>query len=118
MPAIDTRNREILDGAVYMVVGRGTEGGPASYRLSITGVTVGQSDPHWGDIGHVMANSGYTLGAIQVDLGQRGTMPVGAISNSQRLSSKTSAQIGGGIISCGYANERAVSTGASTITCS
>ena len=81
MPTIDTRDREVLEGAVYMVVGRGTEGGAASYHLSITGVTVGRSDPYWGDIGHVQANSGYTLGAIQVDLGQRGTMPVGAISN-------------------------------------
>lgn len=80
MSTIDTRNREALDGAVYMAVGRGTEGGTASYRLSIAGITVGRSDPHWGDVGSVKANSGYSLGSIQVDLGQRGTWPVGAIS--------------------------------------
>ena len=83
MPTIDTRNRDVLNGAVYMAVGRGTEGGTASYRLSIAGITVGQTDPHWGDVGSVKANSGYTLGAIQVDLGQRGTWPVGSIDGGK-----------------------------------
>lgn len=90
MSTIDTRNREALDGAVYMAVGRGTEGGTASYRLSIAGITMGQSDPHWGDVGSVKANSGYSLGAIQVDLGQRGTWPVGAISGRPPKPSETS----------------------------
>ncbi|MFC6840506.1 peptidoglycan-binding domain-containing protein [Xanthomonas theicola] len=82
MPNINTSDHNSLAGSVYFVVGRGTEGGPSSYRLSIAGVTSGASDPGWGDANNVIANSGYTFGAIQVDLGQRGTWPVGAVENT------------------------------------
>src|SRR5690606_8176318 len=64
-----------LAGALYFVVGRGTEGGSASYRLSIAGVGPGD----WGKVGSVAANSGYSIGTVQVDLGQRGAWPRGAI---------------------------------------
>ncbi len=77
MSGIDINDKN-LPGAVYFVVGRGTEGGPASYHLSITGITVGTSDPYWGDIKSVAQSSGHTLGTIQVDLGQRGDWPLGA----------------------------------------
>jgi peptidoglycan hydrolase-like protein with peptidoglycan-binding domain len=72
---IDTRDLDALSGAVYFSVGRGTEGGSASYRLSVAGVTYGA----WGQVSQVAYNSGYTIGTIQVDFGQRGTWPVGSI---------------------------------------
>ncbi|WP_369978314.1 peptidoglycan-binding protein [Xanthomonas bundabergensis] len=78
---IDTRNLDTVSGAVYFSVGRGTEGGAASYHLAIAGVTVGTSEPNWGQVGKVAQNSGYSLGAIQVDFGQRGTWPLGSIEN-------------------------------------
>jgi len=80
MSMIDTSNKEALYGSVYFVVGRGTEGGAASFRLAIAGITVGAKDPYWGKPEEVIENSGYSLGAIQVDLGQRGTWPLGATS--------------------------------------
>ena len=46
MAGIDTHDVDSLAGATYFVVGRGTEGGPSSYHLSITGVTSGTSDPN------------------------------------------------------------------------
>jgi hypothetical protein len=73
MPNLDTHDLDAMTGATYFVVGCGTEGGPASYRLSIAGLTAGTSDPNWGHADRVKANSGYTIGTIQVDLGQRGT---------------------------------------------
>jgi len=78
---IDTRNLDATSGAVYFAVGRGTEGGPASYHLSIAGITRGTREPDWGEVSSVAQNSGYSLGAIQVDFGQRGTWPVGAIGD-------------------------------------
>lgn len=78
MAGPDTHDLDSAAGATYFVVGRGTEGGPSSYHLSITGVTVGTSDPHWGTPGRIVADSGYTLGTIQVDLGKRGTWALGA----------------------------------------
>ncbi len=77
MTNIDTRNLDALAGAVYFTVGRGTEGGSASYRLSVAGVDRSE----WGQPGAVAANSGYSIGTIQVDLGQRGTWPLGATTN-------------------------------------
>lgn len=79
MTNIDTRNLDTLAGAVYFTVGRGTEGGsPASsYRLSVAGVDRNE----WGQPSAVAENSGYSIGTIQVDLGQRGTWPLGATSN-------------------------------------
>ncbi|MHB1057920.1 MAG: XVIPCD domain-containing protein [Rhodanobacter sp.] len=75
---IDTRNIDAVAGAVYFVVGRGTEGGPSdSYRLSVAGVR--NSD--WGDVGAVASNSGYSIGTIQVDLGQQGLRALGAASD-------------------------------------
>jgi peptidoglycan hydrolase-like protein with peptidoglycan-binding domain len=74
---IDTRNLDALAGAVYFTVGRGTEGGSASYRLSVAGVDKSE----WGQVSAVAANSGYSMGTIQVDFGQRGTWPLGAIEN-------------------------------------
>lgn len=76
MKNIDIDDAAQRAGAVYFVVGRGTEGGPASYRLSIAGV----SHQEWGTVSAVAANSGYSLGSIQVDLGQRGTWPLGAVN--------------------------------------
>lgn len=38
MAEINTRDLDSLSGAIYFVVGRGTEGGNASYRLSVAGV--------------------------------------------------------------------------------
>ncbi len=75
MSGIDIKNRDQLVGAVYFAVGMGTEGGSASYHLSFAGVA--KSD--WGKVHTVAANSGYTLGAIQIDFGQRGDWPVGEI---------------------------------------
>jgi peptidoglycan hydrolase-like protein with peptidoglycan-binding domain len=78
MTNIDTRNLDALAGAVYFTVGRGTEGGPtSSYRLSVAGVDRSE----WGEATAVASNSGYSIGTIQVDLGQRGTWPLGATSN-------------------------------------
>ena len=82
MPGPDTRDIGSLAGAMYFIVGRGTEGGPFPYRLSITGITAGSAEPHWGRPEMVVANSGYSLGTIQVDLGQRGTWPLGATENA------------------------------------
>jgi peptidoglycan hydrolase-like protein with peptidoglycan-binding domain len=76
MKNIDTNKKEELAGAVYFVVGIGTEGGSASYKLSVAGVTKSE----WGTVGSVAANSGYSLGAIQIDFGQRGEWPVGGIA--------------------------------------
>ncbi|WP_338339155.1 peptidoglycan-binding protein [Xanthomonas euvesicatoria] len=78
---IDTRDLETVSGAVYFSVGRGTEGGAASYHLAIAGITVGTSEPRWGEVNRVAQNSGYSLGTIQVDFGQRGTWPLGSIEN-------------------------------------
>ena len=40
-PPLDThRVNDELVGAIYLVVGQGTEGGSASYRLSIAGITL------------------------------------------------------------------------------
>lgn len=77
---IDTRNLDATSGAVYFSVGRGTEGGPASYHLAIAGITQGLREPDWGVVSSVAQNSGYSLGAIQVDFGQRGDWALGAIS--------------------------------------
>lgn len=76
MKNIDINDAAQRAGAVYFVVGRGTEGGSASYRLSVAGV----SPQEWGTVSAVAANSGYSLGSIQVDLGQRGTWPLGAVN--------------------------------------
>lgn len=77
MDRIDLNNAEQRNGAVYFVVGRGTEGGAASYRLSVAGV----SNSQWGTVSAVAANSGYSIGTIQVDLGQRGTWALGSTSD-------------------------------------
>ena len=78
MPDLNTHDLGSLTGATYFVVGRGTEGGQSSYHLSIAGVTSGTSDPNWDNAAEIRANSGYSLGTIQVDLGQRGTWALGA----------------------------------------
>ena len=78
MSGPDTHDINSLAGATYFIVGRGTEGGPSSYHLSIAGVTSGTSDPGWGDAKKVVADSGYSLGTIQVDLGKRGTWALGS----------------------------------------
>ncbi len=77
MRQIDLNDPVQRAGAVYFVVGRGTEGGNDSYKVSVAGVGMRQ----WGDTSAVAADSGYSIGAIQVDLGKRGTWPLGAISN-------------------------------------
>lgn len=55
---INTRDLDATAGAVYFAVGRGTEGGVASYHLAIAGITVGLSEPHWGVVERVALNSG------------------------------------------------------------
>ncbi|MDR6214579.1 peptidoglycan-binding domain-containing protein [Paracidovorax wautersii] len=79
---IDTRDVNAVAGATYFVVGRGTEGGASSFHLSIAGVTVNKSEPNWGNVDSVRDNSGYSLGTIQVDFGQRGTWALGAVSGA------------------------------------
>lgn len=83
MPNLNTRDIDAVTGATYFVVGRGTEGGPSSYHMTIAGITVGKSDPHWGEVSRVADNSGYSLGTIQVDLGQRGTWALGATDGAK-----------------------------------
>jgi len=78
MPGPDTRDPDALSGAMFFIVGRGTEGGAASYRLSVAGV----ADNTWGDPSRVKDNSGYSIGTIQVDLGQRGTWSLGSADGS------------------------------------
>jgi peptidoglycan hydrolase-like protein with peptidoglycan-binding domain len=76
---IDTHNLDAMSGAMYFIVGKGTEGGPHSYELSVAGIT-GSSKPghQWGDVAGVASDSGYSIGTIQVDLGKRGDWPLGA----------------------------------------
>ncbi len=74
---IDTHDVDATAGAMYFIVGRGTEGGADSFRLSVAGV----SRAEWGTVGAVAANSGYSIGTIQVDLGQQGLRAVGAASD-------------------------------------
>jgi peptidoglycan hydrolase-like protein with peptidoglycan-binding domain len=83
MSGLDTHDINSLAGATYFVVGRGTEGGPSSYHLSIAGITSGTSDPGWGDAKKVVADSGYSLGTIQVDLGKRGTWALGSADGAK-----------------------------------
>lgn len=90
MPGLDTHAVDSLAGATYFVVGRGTEGGPSSYHLSIAGVTSSTSDPQWGKADKIAANSGYSLGTIQVDLGQRGTWALGATDGAALKAGQTS----------------------------
>lgn len=73
MRPIDTKDPVQRNGAMYFVVGRGTEGGNAAFRLSVAA-------NKWGEPSSVIANSGYSLGTIQVDLGQRGTWPLGSVA--------------------------------------
>ncbi|HET6807139.1 MAG TPA: peptidoglycan-binding domain-containing protein [Frateuria sp.] len=69
---------DALAGAMYFIVGRATEGGPSPYHLTIAGITLEGLEPNWGKVEKVAADSGYSIGAIQVDLGKRGTWPLGA----------------------------------------
>ena len=89
MPGLNTHDLDSLAGATYFVVGRGTEGGPSSYHLSITGVTAGTSDPNWGSADKIVADSGYSLGTIQVDLGKRGTWALGSTDGAAPKSGET-----------------------------
>jgi hypothetical protein len=57
MTNIDTRNLDALAGAVYFTVGRGTEGGSASYRLSVAGVDRSE----WGQASKMAASSRYNI---------------------------------------------------------
>lgn len=83
MPDINTRDANTVAGSMYFIVGRGTEGGPSSYHLSVAGITSGTSDPNWGHANKVKADSGYSLGTIQVDLGKRGTWALGSIDGAK-----------------------------------
>lgn len=73
MAGPDTRNPDAVAGAMYFIVGRGSEGGPDPYRMTVTGVNA----KTWGDPSAVILNSGYSIGTIQVDLGRRGTWGLG-----------------------------------------
>ena len=90
MSGPDTHDVNSLAGATYFVVGRGTEGGTSSYHLSVAGITSGTSDPNWGKADKIVANSGYSLGTIQVDLGQRGTWALGATDGAALKPGETS----------------------------
>ncbi|MCA3175791.1 MAG: hypothetical protein ING36_09680, partial [Burkholderiales bacterium] len=78
-----------LAGRIYFVVGRGTEGGNASYRLSVAGIAESKWQAAGGQNGtnstslkvkDVADNSGYTIGAMQLDMGARGLLKVGSTS--------------------------------------
>ena len=71
MRQIDLDDSAQRNGAVYFVVGRGTEGGTSPFKLGVAA-------NKWGDPSSVIDNSGYSIGTIQVDLGQRGTWPLGS----------------------------------------
>jgi hypothetical protein len=73
------KTKQELAASVYFVVGRGTEGGSASYKISVAGV----SESQWQSptLSSVKDNSGYTLGAMQLDLGARGTLAVGSTTS-------------------------------------
>jgi peptidoglycan hydrolase-like protein with peptidoglycan-binding domain len=90
MSGLNTHDLNSLAGATYFVVGRGTEGGPSSYHLSITGITSGTSDPNWGNADKIVADSGYSLGTIQVDLGKRGTWTLGSTDGAAPKPGETS----------------------------
>jgi hypothetical protein len=81
MPKLDTHDIDVMAGAIYFVVGVATEGGDDSYRLSIAGIG-STTDTEWGKVESVKADSGYSLGAIQVDLGQRGTWALGSTNGT------------------------------------
>jgi len=82
MSSLDTHDIDAVAGAIYFIVGRGTEGGASSYQLSVAGITAHGSHSNWGDPHGVVDNSGYSIGTIQVDLGQRGEWPLGATQNA------------------------------------
>src|SRR5579875_2243296 len=90
MPRPDTRDMDSLAGAMYFIVGRGTEGGTSPYHLSIAGLTYRGAEPDWGTSEKVAVNSGYSLGTMQVDLGQRGTWPLGATASTPPKTDQTS----------------------------
>lgn len=77
MSKLDTHDVNALTGANYFVVGHGTEGGNVPYQLSIAGITGAAGFP-WGKVDKVKADSGYSIGVIQVDLGKRGTWALGS----------------------------------------
>lgn len=77
---LDLHDLEAVSGALYFVMGRGTESGASSYHLSVAGVTVSMREPLWGSVAAVAQDSGYSLGTVQLDLGQRGEWPLGAVS--------------------------------------
>jgi hypothetical protein len=81
MSKLDTHNVDVVTGANYFVVGHGTEGGNAPYQLSVAGIT-GAADSAWGKVDRVKADSGYSIGVIQVDLGKRGTWALGSTKES------------------------------------
>lgn len=61
-PPLDTKtiNRDLV-GAIYFAVGRGTEGGNASYHLAIAGLTKGTPPNEkgtWGNQTLVAGDSG------------------------------------------------------------
>ena len=84
-PPLDTRKyNDDLAGAVYFAVARGTEGGNASYHLAVAGLTEGDppnENRTWGNRSYVADDSGYSLGTVQIDLGKRGTWPLGETKN-------------------------------------
>lgn len=82
MSSLDTHDIDAVAGAIYFIVGRGTEGGASPYQLSVAGITAHGPHSNWGDPREVVDNSGYSIGTIQVDLGQRGEWPLGATQNA------------------------------------
>ncbi|NBW79822.1 MAG: hypothetical protein EBR27_12550, partial [Betaproteobacteria bacterium] len=79
------KTKEELAASIYFVVGHGTEGGSASYKISVAGVLESKwlkaqdrDDPKPIESATVSQNSGYTIGAMQFDLGQRWSLKLGS----------------------------------------
>ena len=57
-------SRTVFTGITYGVMGMGTEGGATPYRITVA------ANGGWG--GSPIKQSGYSIGAMQFDFGQRG----------------------------------------------
>lgn len=75
-------SRTIFAGITYGVMGMGTEGGATPYRITVA------ANGGWG--GTPIAKSGYSVGAMQFDFGQRGK-DIDALTGKSYAESFTSA---------------------------
>jgi hypothetical protein len=79
------KTKEELAASIYFVVGHGTEGGSQSYKISVAGVqdskwqkSIDLTAPVPLEAKDAAQNSGYTIGAMQFDLGQRWSLKFGS----------------------------------------